>query len=212
MWRNTDYPLSKNLALASIVLCISPFSAAIDCQQAPSQLKQVCSSQFEPARQQLHNSYLTGLLISDAPSLLLKDTHATWLQQLQQCKSTRCTRQQIEQRIDALNTYISLNQSLTQHYLKVENGQLTHPSIHLKLHQLSKDSIKIEALAYRNPNNRLEKQTVSLLAYTTPQQKSQILDNEHDCKYDIHYSKALLVVKTKQKGCERFTGIYRLYD
>ncbi|HHP0792539.1 TPA: A1S_1983 family putative colistin resistance protein, partial [Acinetobacter baumannii] len=26
------------------------------------------------------------------------------------------------------------------------------------------------------------------------------------------FQKALLIVKTQQKGCERFTGIYRLYD
>jgi hypothetical protein len=51
-----------------------------------------------------------------------------------------------------------------------------------------------------------------LLAYTTPEKKNQILDNEHDCKYVLNFQKAILSVTTTQKGCERFTGIYRLYD
>ena len=44
------------------------------------------------------------------------------------------------------------------------------------------------------------------------EQKSEILDNEHNCKYQFNFQKALLNVKTQQKGCERFSGIYRLYD
>ena len=59
---------------------------------------------------------------------------------------------------------------------------------------------------------RAEAQAIPFLAYTTPDQKSQITDNEHDCKYQFSYSKALLAVKTSQKGCGRFAGIYRLYD
>ncbi|MEW4939346.1 hypothetical protein ABKJ23_15660, partial [Acinetobacter baumannii] len=59
---------------------------------------------------------------------------------------------------------------------------------------------------------RKETQTVSLMAYSSPEQKSEILDNEHNCKYKFDFQKALLIVKTQQKGCERFTGIYRLYD
>ena len=97
-------------------------------------------------------------------------------------------------------------------YLKFENGHFAKQQVHLKVHQLSKDRIKVEGIAYRSPNNRLDTQTVSFLAYTTPEQKSAITDNEHDCQYQFNYSKALLSVKTSQKGCERFAGVYRLYD
>lgn len=31
-------------------------------------------------------------------------------------------------------------------------------------------------------------------------------------KYQLNFEKAVLVIKTTQKGCERFTGVYRLYD
>ena len=82
----------------------------------------------------------------------------------------------------------------------------------LQFHQLDKDKLKIEGIAYRNPNNRLETQILSLLAYSTPEQKNQITDNEKKCQYQFDFQKALLIVKTDQKGCERFTGIYRLYD
>ncbi|MCU0188682.1 hypothetical protein, partial [Citrobacter freundii] len=60
--------------------------------------------------------------------------------------------------------------------------------------------------------HRHEPQTLTLMAYRSPEQQSQILDNEHNCKYQFDFQKALLHVKTQQKGCERFSGIYRLYD
>jgi len=50
------------------------------------------------------------------------------------------------------------------------------------------------------------------LAYTTTEKKDEIIDNEHDCKYQFNFNKAILSVKTKQKGCERFVGVYRVYD
>ena len=53
---------------------------------------------------------------------------------------------------------------------------------------------------------------MSLLAYSTPEKKNQIIDNEKKCQYQFDFQKALLVIKSDQKGCERFTGIYRLYD
>ena len=42
--------------------------------------------------------------------------------------------------------------------------------------------------------------------------KNEILDNEHDCKYQLNFQKAILTVTSQQKGCERFVGNYRLYD
>lgn len=182
---------------------------AINCSAAP---QKICSNAFTEQRKHLDNLYLTALLVTDAPIRIIEDTQRMWMQRLHQCKSTSCFKQQIEQRSDDLNIFVSLNQSLTQHYLKFENGRFAKQQVHMKVHRLSKDRIKIEGVAYRNPNNRTDKQMVSFLSYTTPDQKSNIIDNEHDCKYQFNYSKALLSVQTTQKNCERFTGVYRLYD
>ena len=214
MWRRTNNNLSKNFVFSTALLCFTPLAQAtvISCQGANPPLKALCAASFKALRQQFENRYLTAHLISDAPTRLLVDTQQMWLKRTQQCQSKRCYQQQAEQRIDEFNSYIVLNQSLTQHYLKVTHGRLSTAPVHLKVHQLTKDSIKIEGMAYRNPNNRPEQQAVSLLAYTTPQEKHRIVDNEHDCHYEMSYSKAILVVKTEQKGCERFSGVYRLYD
>lgn len=77
-----------------------------------------------------------------------------WLRQTQQCKTNSCIQQQFDVRGDDLNFYASLKQTLTQHYLKFENGHIASQPVHLQIHQLAKDKIKIEGLAYRNPNNR----------------------------------------------------------
>ena len=75
-----------------------------------------------------------------------------------------------------------------------------------------KVDIKVEGIAYRNPNNKLDKQTIPFLAYSTTETKTEIINNESDCKYEFNYTKAYLMVKTEQKNCDRFSGIYRLYD
>ncbi|QXW27283.1 hypothetical protein KXJ74_07750 [Acinetobacter johnsonii] len=191
----------------------SPIHAeAIDCAVPDHSLQKVCSASFSKQRDHLDNLYLTSLLVTDAPSRIIKDTQLMWVQRLKQCKSIDCIKQQIDLRADELNIFVSLNQSLTQHYLKFERGAFAQQQVHMKVHQLSKDRIKIEAVAYRNPNNRLDAQSIAFLAYTTPDQRTEVTDNEHDCKYQFNYSKAILSVKTVQKGCERFAGIYRLYD
>lgn len=216
MLLNTDIKFFKTIASFIGLGCIYSslsYAQEIDCS-APdnSAMKTMCSSAFDQQRQKLKNQYLTAFLISDAPLRLLDDTHSIWLKRVQKCKTESCFNQQFELRTDDLNFYTSLNQSLTQHYLKVEHGKLAKHPIHLQVHQLSKDSIKIEGIAYRNPNNKKDTQTVPFLAYTTPEKKQNIVDNEHDCKYQFDFNKAILTVKTQQKGCERFTGVYRLYD
>ena len=212
MRRNTDNNLLKNLTLTTALVICSPLVKAevIDCSAKNS--TGICAKSLQESRQKLSNHYLTALLVSDAPIRLLQDTQNLWLNRAKQCKQASCYLQQIDLRIDDLNVYTSLNQTLTQHYLKFEKGQPAQQGVHLKLHQLGKDSIKIEGIAYRSPNNRLETQAVNFLAYTTPQDKTEIIDNEHDCKYRFSYSKALLVVTSQQQGCERFNGTYRLYD
>lgn len=188
------------------------YAEAIDCSAKSYAQHKICSDTFAKERSHLDNLYLTSLLVTDAPSRIVQDTQRMWNQRIKQCKTADCLRQQIELRADDLNIFVSLNQSLTQHYIKYEHGQFAEPQVHIKVHQLSKDQIKIEGTAYRSPNNRLEAQTIPFLAYTSPEQKTNITDNEHKCKYQFNYSKALLTVKTAQKGCERFAGVYRLYD
>lgn len=171
-----------------------------------------CVETLKDLREDLNEQLLTTYLVTDAPLRLIDDTHLVWLRQSQQCKSLECFKQQFNVRIEDLNIYTSMNQTLTQHYLKYENGQIAKQAVHLKIHQLSKDRIKIEGLAYRSPNNRIETRAVPLLAYTTSQKKNEIVDNEHDCKYQLTFQKALLRVSSQQQGCKRFVGIYRLYD
>ena len=172
----------------------------------------ICSEQFKSARKKLFEQYFTAYLVTDAPLRLLEDTQKMWLFRLEQCQKMSCFQQQLDSRLDDLNLFISLNQSLTQHYLKYENGKIARPVVHLKIHQLSKDRIKIEGMAYRSPKNRIETQVVPFLAYTTPEQKNEIINNENDCKYTFNYEKAILKVNSQQASCERFVGVYRLYD
>ncbi|QCO21999.1 hypothetical protein C9E88_011160 [Acinetobacter cumulans] len=215
MLLKTDKKIIKNFRLAIILgyFCTPmAFAEAIQCIPATTSLKKVCSEAFSTQREKLDNLYLTASLVTDAPLSIIQDTQYIWQNRLQQCKSIDCYKQQFELRADDLNIFVSLNQSLTQHYLKFEHGTFAQPFTQLKVHQLSKDRIKIEGLSYRNPNNRAETQIIPFLAYTTPDQKNDILDNEHDCKYQFSYSKAILSVQSKQQGCERFVGIYRLYD
>ena len=213
---NTEINLIKTLCtLFSIGYLCSTLAHAqkIDCSSPnTSSMKQICAENFTESREKLTNHYMTAFLVSDAPVQLLEDTHTLWFKRLEQCKSLNCYKQQFELRTDDLNFYTSLNQSLTNHYLKFENGKIASQPVHLQVHQLTKDRIKIEGIAYRNPNNKLETQTIPFLAYTTPDKKSEIMDNEHDCKYQFDFNKAILSIKTEQKGCERFVGVYRIYD
>lgn len=185
----------------------------IDCNAAqPASIKKICHSNFKSLRHDLNAHYLTAYLVTDAPTRLIDDSNKLWLNYAGQCRNTSCLKAQLNDRIEDFNFFTSMNQSLTQHYLKYENGHLAKTPVHIQIHQLSKDRIKIEGLAYRDPNRKTDAQTESLLAYTTPDKKNEILDNEHQCKYQLNFQKAILEIKTQQKGCDRFTGVYRLYD
>ena len=217
MLLNTETKLINKpltVLLLSVVGLSTAYAQPIQCNSTLNfaNSKLICSDKLSPLREQLNDKYLTAYLVTDAPLRLIDDTHRLWFSRLQQCNNTTCVKAQFELRLEDLNFYTSMNQSLTQHFIKYTNGKMAKSPVHLQVHQLSKDRIKIEGLAYRNPNNRTSSQTVSLLAYTTPDKKNEILDNEHDCKYQLNFQKALLVVKTTQVGCEKFSGIYRLYD
>ena len=216
MVRTDRFSLKNVVCALAISFCFSSTYAAgtLDCSKNNASFvsKKICSDSFHEQRHELNNKFLVAYLVSDAPIKLLYDTHASWFNRLQQCKSQNCITQQFSIREDDLNFYTSLNQSLTQHFLKYEAGKIANQPIHLQVHQLGKDKIKVEGIAYRNPNNRTESQAISFLAYTSPEKKDQIYDNEHDCQYHFNFQKSILVVKTEQKGCERFSGVYRLYD
>lgn len=202
-----------------MVGCLSLFSSAsyafhLNCQTPASSFveRKVCSQALSEQRQLLLDKLSTAYLISDAPHRLLSTTQQLWQQRLMQCKTTRCIEQQIDQRIDALNLYITLNQSLTQHYLKTEQGQPSKQTVYLQFHQLNKDRIKIEGVAYRNPNNSAQHQTILFNAYTPPHAKTQIQNIEDDCQYEISYHKAYIQLHASEAKCARFVGLYRLYD
>lgn len=216
LFKNVSNPIKTIVYLLFLGLCGNSLTQAqpLRCDRADSanDNSKLCVDTLKDLRQDLNEQLLTTYLVTDAPLRLIDDTHQLWLGQTQQCKSVECVKQQFNVRIEDLNVYTSMNQTLTQHYLKYENGQIAKQTVHLKIHQLSKDRIKIEGLAYRNPNNRVETRAVPLLAYTTPQKKNEIIDNEHDCKYQLNFQKALLRMTSQQQGCDRFVGIYRLYD
>ena len=188
MLLKTDINMLKIIGLMLGLGMISTGSSAItmDCsdysKKTPA-MNKVCSASLAESREKITDQYFTAFLITDAPVRLLQDSQQLWATRLQQCKTLDCFKQQFEWRLDDLNVYISLNQSLTQHYIKFEQGQIAKQPVHLKIHQLTKDRIKVEGLAYRNPNNRAEKQIIPFLAYTTPETKNQITDNENDCRY-----------------------------
>ena len=207
----------KSLISALFVVTVSSqitHAEALQCNRTdtPQYFKKFCTTSFDELREEFNEQYQTTLLVTDAPIRLIEDTHQLWAKRIQQCKNNHCLKQQMNSRIEDLNFYTSMNQSLTQHYLRFEHGTIARQPAHLKIHQLTKDRIKIEGLAYREPNNRTETQTVSLLAYTTNDKKHEILDNENDCTYQLNFQKSILRVDSKQKNCDRFKGIYRLYD
>ena len=214
--KNVSNPIKTIVSVLFLGLCGNSLAQAqpLRCDRADlaHDNSKFCVDTLKDLRDDLNEQLLTTYLVTDAPLRLIDDTHLVWWRQSQQCKSLECFKQQFNVRIEDLNIYTSMNQTLTQHYLKYENGQIAKQAAHLKIHQLSKDRIKIEGLAYRSPNNRIETRAVPLLAYTTSQKKNQIIDNEHDCKYQLNFQKALLRVSSQQSGCERFVGTYRLYD
>lgn len=216
MLLKTDINLFKYLGSIFFLSCMaspSAFAQGLNCSsQNNSALKLACSAQYITERNAIEEKTLTATLITDAPLRLIEDTEKLWVNHLKQCKSFNCYKQQFDNRLEQLNFYTSMNQSLTQHYLKYENGEIAFQPIYIQIHQLTKNNIKVEGIAYRNPNNKLEKQIIPFLAYSTTEQKNNITDNENDCKYQFNYSKSYLLVKTEQKNCERFVGIYRLYD
>src|SRR5699024_1096559 len=111
------------LGLIFAGISVHPLDCKHDSKKTAAMTK-VCSVALSQAGEELGAQYFTAFLITDAPVRLLQDTQQLWANRLQQCKTLDCFKQQFEWRLDDLNIYISLNQSLTQHYIKFEQGQM----------------------------------------------------------------------------------------
>jgi len=131
------------------------YAESIQCTaaQQTNRFKTLCVKDLEQNRQLLNEKYLTAFLITDAPVRLIQDTQRLWLDQVTQCKSLNCYKRQFDLRLEDLNFYTSMNQSLTQHFVKYEHGSMAKAATQLQVHQLSKDRIKIEGISYRNPKD-----------------------------------------------------------
>lgn len=200
----------------SLSLCaISSYAKNADCSFKTHQ-HLLCRANTLELRQQLNQLLFTTNMTTNAPTRLIQDTQVLWQNYIEQCKTKKCITQQFDARSEELNSYASLNQSLTQHFIKYQQGQILQPQVHLQIHQLDQNRIKIEGVAYRNPNNNKARQSISFLAYRNQNQKNEIINNETACKYSFNFQKAILTVSLLQtqprKYCERFVGIYQLYD
>ena len=129
MLLNTETKLINKpltVLLLSVVGLSTAYAQPIQCNSTLNfaNSKLICSDKLSPLREQLNDKYLTAYLVTDAPLRLIDDTHRLWFSRLQQCKNTACVKAQFELRLEDLNFYTSMNQSLTQHFIKYTNGKM----------------------------------------------------------------------------------------
>ena len=109
MLSKTDINLLKYLGSAFVLGCIyssSVFAQGLNCtNNNDPALKTICSAKFSKELNLFNESTLTTNLVTDAPLRLIQDTEKLWLQQLKQCKSFNCYKQQFDSRIEQLNFY-----------------------------------------------------------------------------------------------------------
>ncbi|WP_227539715.1 hypothetical protein [Acinetobacter sp. MB5] len=205
------------MVLFSLLVCSPSYANTPLCQHQPHKSHpSYCKTQYKAEVQQINKLYLTSSLITNAPLRLLQDTQNMWRTRLSECKNKSCISQQFDLRSEDLNAYSSLNQSLTQHFIKYHHGQIAQPHTYLQIHQLDQNKIKIEGWVYRNPNASLDKLSFAFLSYLNNAKKTKVTNNETTCQYQFNYQKTLLQVTSTNhvthKNCNRFTGTYRLYD
>ncbi|TXJ08306.1 MAG: hypothetical protein E6Q25_05915 [Acinetobacter sp.] len=191
------------------------FAEMVDCTQNNRDFfhKTVCqNTELHQMSRGIQEKYLNTQLMSNAPLLLLQVAQQGWENYVRQCTSKHCIKTQFEQRMDELTFLTSMNQSLTQHYMRFKNAKIDRQTTHLQLQQLDKNRIKIEGLQYRNPNHQDRNRIAYLRAYTSPQDINEITDLESKCIYQLKRSALTVQLQSKNKHCQRFDGIYRLYD
>ncbi|MHA3059820.1 A1S_1983 family putative colistin resistance protein [Acinetobacter sp. ANC 4636] len=202
------------MVLLSVLACSSSYAYQPLCsnQSHPN----YCKTQYKTQVDQINKLYFTSNLVTNAPLRLLQDTQHMWHSRLKQCKNKSCFEQQFNLRAEDLNAYSALNQSLTQHFIKYHHGKIAQPQTYLQIHQLDQNKMKIEGWMYRNPNASLDKLSFAFLSYLNNTDKTKVTNNETTCRYQFNYQKTLLVVTSTnhvaKQNCQRFTGIYRLYD
>ena len=205
------------MVLLNVLACSQSYAYQFLCEtQAQHARPHYCKKQYNAEVAQLNQLYFSSNLVTNAPLRLLQDTQKMWRTRLNECKNKTCFSQQFDIRGEDLNAYSSLNQSLTQHFIQYRHGKIAQPHTYLQIHQLDQNKIKIEGWVYRNPNANAEKLTFAFLAYINNADKTQVTNNETTCQYKFDYQKALLHVSSTnhvaQKNCQRFAGVYRLYD
>ena len=162
--------------------------------------------------QEIKEKYLVTQLMSNAPLSLVQHSQQSWEKYVRMCKTKHCIQNQFEQRIDDLGFMTSLNQSFTQHFIRYQGGAHTKQMTTLQLHQMDKNRIKIEGMQYRNPNNSESSRIAYLRSYTTTQFDSKIVDLETRCDYQLARTKYTLKFESADPKCQRFVGVYKLYD
>lgn len=170
----------------------------------------ICKSHFKDERVTFMTLLSNVSLMTNAPLTVLNVTQNMWQDRIYTCKNKACIQQELSLRTDELNELASLNQSLTKHFIKYNQGAIAKPHTLIQIHQLDKNRIKIEGISYKNLNQHTNHHT--FLAYSPSSQSIDILNNEDSCKYHFQVEKAILNITSEQKQCQQFVGVYRLYD
>ena len=175
--------------------------------------KLVCQDeQLKEHNEEIKAQYLQAQLMSNAPLKLLLLSQQQWENFVNKCKTKACISQQFEQRVDELVYLTSMNQSLTQHFVRYVNGKVDPQFTSLQIQQLDRNRIKIEATQFRNPNNSDTARYAHLRSYTTADALQEISDLDSRCQYKIERKFSILKLESDEENCKRFTGIYKLYD
>ncbi|MCF9034460.1 A1S_1983 family putative colistin resistance protein [Acinetobacter nectaris] len=208
-------PLKKNIFLLSLAImpsiALAHFSQSDICQHIGSKKPLFCRDSFQEDRDNLTTLFRNTQKSTNAPLNLVNDTQNLWLKRIYSCKEKTCITHEISLRTDELNTYASLNQSLTQHFFQYSHGKIISPNHYLQIHQLDQKRVKIEGFAYSSKHHH--KGQPYLTAYATNTANQIVFKNTEDqCIYSIKIYKALLTLSSEQPECHQYSGIYRLYD
>lgn len=191
------------------------FAGMPDCEKKLSGAfdQKVCSHQeLKDLNQQIREKYLNAQLMSNAPLKLLETSNRAWEKYVKSCKSVQCIHREFEQRIDDLTFFTTINQSLTQHYIRYKSAAIDSQMTHIQLQQLDKNRIKIEGIQYRSPNNSEATRIAYLRSYSSPDHLTDITDLENKCIYSLIRTDHTLEFQSEDPKCQRFVGLYKLYD
>lgn len=191
------------------------FAKLPECSQAQQQYfdQTICKNEeLIQLKQDIYEKYLVTQLMSNAPLSLVQYSQQAWEKYARLCKNKQCIQTQFEQRLDELSLMTNLNQSFTQHFIRYQGDSHVKQMTTLQLHQMDKNRIKIEGMQYRNPNNSEATRVVYLRSYTPTALNEPIVDLETRCTYQLERHKYTLTFKTDNPKCQRFVGVYKLYD